>query len=332
MATVTLYVGLDYHQHSVQVCIVDALGTPLINRSVSNDTQAITALVAAFGPDRVEAALEACTGAAALADELVALGWCVSLAHPGYVSRMKTNPDKTDWHDARILADLLRVGYLPNVWLAPESIRELKRMVRYRQTRVEHRKTAKLRISALLREHRIRCPHRSGTKAWREFLEQVELPLESSFILGRYLKDVSRAQEDIQEVERMLKHWQDDPFVKQLLEQPGIGLVTALVMRAEIGRADRFRSGKQLARFCGLSPRNASSGQRQADAGLIPAGNTLLKTVLIEAAQRLVRFDEEYKKSHQALVKRGKPYNLAVAAVANRWVRRLYHEIKSLGV
>lgn len=69
----------------------------------------------------------------------------------------------------------------------------------------------------------------------------------------------------------------------------GVGLVTAATMRAEIGRFDRFDTGKQLARFCGVTPRNASSGARQADAGLIRAGNPQLRTLLIELAHRLIR-------------------------------------------
>ena len=73
-----------------------------------------------------------------------------------------------------------------------------------------------------------------------------------------------------------------------------MGLITAATIRAEVGRFDRFTTGKQLARFCGLSPRNASSGQRQADAGLIKAGNPQLRATLIEAAHRLIRFDPRW--------------------------------------
>ena len=74
----------------------------------------------------------------------------------------------------------------------------------------------------------------------------------------------------------------DDAVVRKLREQSGIGLITAATMRAEIAQFERFQTGKQLARFCGLSPRNASSGERQADAGLIKAGNQGLRAVLID--------------------------------------------------
>ena len=104
----------------------------------------------------MHAAVEACAGAAALADELAAHhGWSIHLAHPGYDARMKQTPDKTDWADARVIADLVRVGYLPKVWLAPEDVRQLRALVRYRQQLVDQRRTVKLRIAALLREARI---------------------------------------------------------------------------------------------------------------------------------------------------------------------------------
>ena len=83
-----------------------------------------------------------------------------------------------------------------------------------------------------------------------------------------------------------------------------------------------------MAWFCGLSPRNASSGQRQADAGLIQAGNRQLRTVLIEAAHRLMRYDERWLKLNHKLRLRGKPGSVVAAAVANRWVRGLFHHMQ----
>ena len=73
-------------------------------------------------------AIEACCGAADFGEELLSHvraaggvgGFRVELAHPGYVARLKQSPDKTDFSDARLLADLSRVGYLPRVWLAPQ--------------------------------------------------------------------------------------------------------------------------------------------------------------------------------------------------------------------
>ena len=119
----------------------------------------------------------------------------------------------------------------------------------------------------------------------------------------------------------------EDPVVSQLVLLAGVGLVTAWCLRAEIGRFDRFTTGKQLARYCGLSPRNASSGQRQADAGLIKAGNEHLRVTIIEAAHRLIRYDPRWKALATSMRKGGKPACVVAAAVGNRWVRWLFHQV-----
>jgi len=126
MNSVAVFVGLDYAQNPVRVCFMDGAGQALCNRNVANSAEAIIALAERFGPVR-SAAIEACCGAADLADELVERGgWTVHMAHPGFVARMKQNPDKTDYSDAQVVADLERVGYLPRVWIAPKALRELR--------------------------------------------------------------------------------------------------------------------------------------------------------------------------------------------------------------
>lgn len=328
MSDCNIFVGLDYHQDSVQVCVLAGGGRVLGNRRCSNDPQEVLACVAGHG--RVMgAAMESCEGAADFAEALIAAaGWSVHLAHPGYVSRMRQNPDKTDFSDARLLADLERVGYIPRVWLAPQAIRELRRLVRYRQQLVDERRSTKLRIGALLRQHRQRCGASRWSRAWYGWLLCVQLPEESRWILDRHLARLQQLNTEVREAEQRLKRvTQGDSLVERLREIPGVGEVTAWVLRAEVGRFDRFRSGKQLSRFCGLTPRNASSGSRQADAGLIHACNDALRAVLIEAAHRLKRYDPRYAALAKQLRARGKPGSVIAATVANRWVRWLYHEM-----
>lgn len=338
MSSVTsavVFVGLDYHAESVQVCGLSQEGQMLLNRSCKNNWRAVVAAVRkSCGPEvSVQAAIESCCGAANLADELIArAGWLVDLAHPGYVARMKQSPDKTDFTDARMLADLKRVRYLPRVWLAPEEVRELRRLVRYRQTLARERRNLKLRIGATLREARQKPPaqQRAWTKAWLDWLTNTAvLSPNAQLIIRCRLARLAALAQEIRAVERLLRQQtRNDPLVQNLLTRPGIGLVTAVTIRAEIGRFDRFRTGKQLARFCGLSPRNASSGQRQADAGLVKAGNRELRMVLVEAAHRLIRYDEKWMKLAVQLRRRGKAVSLTVAAVANRWVRWLFHQMQ----
>jgi transposase len=232
------------------------------------------------------------------------------------------------------LADLERVGYLPKVWLAPENIRELRRLVRYRGQLVQERRNVKLRIRALLRDHRVKPTEdaQPWTKAWMAWARSCEqVSQDTRWILRRHFDHLQRLQDDIREAEKHLKtRTADDPVVQKLLEQQGVGLITAVTLRAEIGRFDRFRTGKQLARFCGVTPRNASSGHRQADAGLIRAGNPELRRVLIETAHRLKWLSPSWSRFNERLKRRGKASCVITAAIANRWMRGLYYEMKDV--
>jgi transposase len=330
MSKVTVYVGLDYHKASIQVCIMDPDGKILANRSCSNQAEVLVALVARYGQD-VRAAVEACSGAANLADELATKhGWIINLAHPGYVARMKQTPDKTDWADARVIADLVRVGYLPKVWLAPEDVRQLRTLSRYRQQLVDRRRAAKLRITALLRDARVVEPNlRRWGRHWMIWLETAEgLGSEGRWVVERLIGELRELGRSLAEVEqRLAQVTAEDKVVSELLALSGVGQVTAWTLRAEIGRFDRFTTGKQMARYCGLSPRNASSGQRQADAGLIKAGNEQLRATIIEAAHRLIRYDPRWKELAENLKKAGKSACVIAAAIGNRWIRWLFYQV-----
>jgi transposase len=200
--------------------------------------------------------------------------------------------------------------------------------VRHRQGLVAERKNIKLRIRALLREERQTCDYaRSWRKAWVQWLATAPLGEHSRWVLDQLLESLEWINQKIAAAEERLKEaTASDETTQRLLAQPGIGLVTATTLRAEVGRFDRFRSGKQLARFCGLTPCNASSGRRQADAGLVSAGNSALRAVIIQAAQRLPKQEQRWRDLKDRL-RRTKPANVATAAVANRWLRWLYHQM-----
>lgn len=332
MSSLAVFVGLDYHQSFVQVCVMNSSGEILGNRRCENDTPSIVQYVQGHAAGPVQAAIESCCGAAAIADELIECGWRVSLAHAGYVNKVKQSPDKTDWSDARLLADLLRIGYLPNVWLPPQDLRQLRHVVRYRQQVAQAKRSAKLRVTALLRSHRVQFAVSRWTKAWIAAVRScTALGTQGNWVANRLLDEIDHLQKQLATIEERLTELSlRDALVQKLLEYRGVGLITAVTLRAELGEMSRFRSGKQLSRFCGLTPRNASSGQKQADAGLIKAANPQLRTVLIETSHRLQKFDLRWAELGRQLKARGKPGSVVAAAVANRWIRWLYHQVLSV--
>jgi transposase len=331
MSTLPEYVGLDYHAGSIQVCAVDPSGRQVCNRRCGNSVAEVLAALGGRVPAR--AAVESCCGAADLAERLRECGWPVMLAHPGYVARMRHNPDKSDFSDARMLAELCRAGMVPPVWLAPAEIRGLRMLVRLRADLVARVRSIKTRILGVLRAQRVVEPGDRGgrwTRRWHEWIA-AEAPLDQDgmFVVRTHLDEFADLKKRIAAVEARLElRTRDDDVVRRLLAIKGVGPVTAWTMRALVGRFDRFTSGKQLARFCAVTPRNASSGQRMGDAGLIRAGDPLLKSVLIEAAHRLRRYEPRWSSFSRTLEERGKPVSVIVAAIANRWMRSIYHQLK----
>lgn len=335
MDTVTRFAGVDYHQDSIRVCVLGGDRQVLLDRTCGNDAAALAGLLRAVGGVG-EVALEACCGSAAFGEALASAGgWRVSLAHAGYVSRLRGSPDKTDKSDARLLADLCRVGYLPRVWLAPAYVRDLRTLVGRRRDLVDARRAAKLRVRGLLRERRATTtPPPAGTggpwtQGWRAWARSAaELGEQGRWVIGELLDEVDHLDGRVAAVDRRLREaTASDPTVSRLRGIEGVGEVTAWELRASVGDFARFRDGKQLARFCGLSPRNASSGGRQADAGLVDACDRRLRATLIQAGQRLLRGKGRWGELGRRLTDAGKHRNVAVAAVANRWVRWMHHEM-----
>jgi transposase len=215
------------------------------------------------------------------------------------------------------------------VWLADAETRQLRHMVRYRQSLMADAKDIKLRIRSLLKEDGVAetCRERAWTKSWLEWLKHAALPEQSRWIIEQQLELLERLQEKIAQVNQRLEQiTKDDTTVQKLREEEGVGLVTAVLLRAVVGRFDRFRNGKQLSRYCGVSPCNASSGKRQSDSGLIQAGHADLRAALIQLAKRLPRHVPRWKEFKERLAKK-KQANVVSAAVANRWLRCLHHRL-----
>jgi transposase len=334
MSNLPLFVGLDYHQDSIQVCVLNQQGDVLLNRSVGNDCDQVARAIRPLGGRVQRVGIEACCGVADLGEELVErLGWNVSLGHPAYVARIKSSPDKSDYSDGRLLADLTRVGYLPRVWLAPAHVRELRQLVNHRQRLVDHARALKLQVGAVLREQRVTIDKARGSrwsKTWTASVrDNDELSEHARWIVNDLLDDLRYAKGKVAAAEARLREAaQGDRVVEQLMQQPGVGEVTAWVLRACVGDFDRFKTAKQLSRYCGLSPCNASSGNRVADAGLVDACNKLLRATIVQAAHRLIRTTDRWRGLADSLRRRGKPSCVIVGAVGNRWVRTLHHAMK----
>ena len=326
-----VFVGIDYHDRFSTVCVIDAKERMLCLENCGSTAQYIDEFVrwkVGNRPVRLHGAIEACGGASKLADDLRQLGWKINLAHALTVSRLSKNLDKTDKQDARLLADLVRAGYVPYVYLAPERQRQLRSLVRYREQLANNRRQIKQRIRGLMRESHLRIACTAWTGEWLQTLRKKigSLGEHRSWVCERQLEELEHVEKQIRAAEQRLKPAvAEAPGSERLLRQAGIGLVTAAMLLAEIGDFSRFRNGKQLSRYCGLAPVNCSSGQRDRQTGIGKACNGDMRRLLIEASHRLSRYSPRWKAMKAKLVDQGKKKSVATVAVANRWLRRLHY-------
>ncbi|HSV12692.1 MAG TPA: transposase [Tepidisphaeraceae bacterium] len=111
----------------------------------------------------------------------------------------------------------------------------------------------------------------------------MQLSEHAQWIVNQMLEQVLELDQRVAAAEQRLRQaTAADVTVDRLMDQEGVGEVTAWVLRAFVGRFDRFASGKQLSRYCGLSPKNLSSGAKQGDGGLIKASNKILRATAIQ--------------------------------------------------
>jgi transposase len=202
--------------------------------------------------------------------------------------------------------------------------------VNHRQRLVNQRRDLKLRVGACLREQRVKIEDAGRwSRRWVDRIKAHGSLSESvRWVIERMLEQIAVISGWVEQAEERLRQaTEGHAVIGRLRKIEGIGEVTAWWLLGQVGRFDRFRNGKQLARYCGLSPRNRSSGSRQADGGLIEGCCEGLRAVLIQAAQRLVRTHERWKALAAKLRAKGKAKCVVIAAVANRWVRSLHHRM-----
>jgi transposase len=236
-------------------------------------------------PAGTPVAMEAAFGWPWIADLLEEAGLDPHLAHPPAVKVLAQHEAKGDRCDADRLGKFQLRGILPESYLAPPEVRQRRERTRYRIALVRLQGGVKNRIQAIL--HRLGILHPFSDlfgKGGRAFLEQLDLPEASRAVLGGYLQLLDQLREEIQRVEKwMRQNVPEDEVVQWLKTLPGVGLILAHVIRAEIGQLERFPSHRHLASYAGLAPLSDDSADRHGRRHCSAACNHTLRWALIEA-------------------------------------------------
>ncbi len=197
-------VGIDLHRNRSHVAAVDEAGEHVLSRSVPNDPGALLEVLEGLGED-CRVALEAIYGWEWLAELLEAEGYELHLAHPLRTRAIAAARVKTDAVDARTLAHLLRADLLPEAYVAPQALRDLRSLLRHRVVLTQMRSALKNRIHAILATHGVRRGHADlfgrGGRQWlaeQPLREPVRRRLESLLsLVDDFSREIDQAKEEI---------------------------------------------------------------------------------------------------------------------------------------
>ncbi len=318
-------IGLDIHKRFAEVAVLRP-GRPGPQRlRFPAEAGAIRAFAARLGPqDRV--ALESCTNAFAFHRLLCQHAGEVVVSNPLKTRVIAEAKVKTDKVDAETLARLLAADFLPPVWVPDPQTDALRHLVFHRHALVQQRTQAKNRIHAVLHRNLI-APTVTDLfgRRGRRWLGAVALPAHERTLLDADLRVLDFLQLEIGHAERDLaRAAHDDPAVRRLMTLPGIALTSAVALRAAIGDIGRFRSPQRLVSYFGLNPSVHQSGEKAYGGHISRRGRAHARGLCVEAAHLLVRVPGPFRAFFERL-RRRKPHNVALTAVARKLVVLVWH-------
>jgi transposase len=281
-------VGMDLHRRRSVLVRMTETGERLETVRISNDPDCLRQVMARAGeaPDVV---LEATYGWYWAADTLAELGATVHLAHPLGVQMFSLRRVKNDERDAADLADLLRMGRLPEAWIAPPVTRELRGWVRHRAKLVGLRSNVKNQVHAVLAGAGVQVL-RSDLfgPGGRQLLAGTVLAVESRSRIDSLLRVITALDFEIDTFARLVTaRLRADPGYVAIQAIPGVGPLLGAVFVAEIGDIGRFTRAEQLASWAGLTPKHHESDTTVHRGRITKQGSTLVRWAAVEAVQRI---------------------------------------------
>ena len=316
------YVGLDIHKKTIAYCIKVEDGTIFRRGEIVSERNALRRWLMEL-PKPWKGAMEATLFTGWIYDFLKPHALELKVANPRMLKAITAAKKKNDRADAERIADLLRVNLLPECYMASQEIRNLRRILRYRNLVVRTAVKMKNKMSGLLMEvgatYNKKRLH--GKRYFNELLEKVEDVPPSVIDLLK----LSRTSLDMfQSVQKKLVNvLHENALIRERVERlmtvPGVGEVTALTWVVEIGDIERFEGVRKAISYCGLCSAQRQSGGKEQRGPISKKRNKHLQTALIEAAKLAPRWSPQLAALHEKELARGNR-NRATLAVARKLV------------
>ena len=254
----------------------------------------------------------------------------VVLSHPRRTRAIASAKVKTDAIDAKTLADLLRGGLLPQAYLAPLRIQELRRLVRTRASLVETRTRFKNQVHGVLTQAGYVSPVTDVFgRAGREWMAGLALSPGDRIIMDTLLGEVDHTSQTVGELGReLLRQLGSSQEYQALNTIPGFGPVTGATFLAEVGDVWRFKRARHLLSYLGIVPRVRSSGGKTRFGRLTKEGPPLARNVLVQAAYPAIRKSPELRELYDRTKERHGS-QVARITVARKLATQAFHILRA---
>jgi transposase len=316
------YIGLDIHKRIIFYCIKTNTGRLSSQGKIEASRSSLLEWVKGL-PGPWIGAMEATIFTGWVYDFLKPYAVDLKVAHPEMLKAITAAKKKNDRADAERIVDLLRVDLLPECYMLPEEIRELRRILRYRNHIVRTAVKMQNKMTGLLMEAGVTYSKKRihGKKYFREFLERVE---EIPPSVKELLK-LSRSNYEIfySCQKRLVDALRHNDLIRDRVEGlrgiRGVGELTALTWVLEVGEPGRFASIRQAVSYCGLCSAQRESAGKEQRGPISKKRNKHLQTILIEAAKLAPRWNRPLAVLHERELQKGNR-NRATLAVARKLV------------
>ena len=331
----SIVMGLDQHRGQITGELIDTeTGEVQRTRVAPADRAHVRKWLQRFRGKELEVALEATTGWRFLVEELRRVGAVVHLAEPAETAGLRGSKKraKGDRADARHLRELLMVKRLPESWIPPDHILDLRARVRLRHTLSEQRSEWQQRIQATLYHHG--CPQRRSLMVGdgREWLAAQPLAAAAREQVTVALAMIDGIEAQIAPLDKELRAYaRRQVGCKALMAHYGIGALTAVTILAELGDCTRFSSSRQAVRYAGLDITVYQSDRHRAPGHISRQGPPALRWALYEAAQVARAREASPDREYYVQARERIGGNRACLSVARKLLKRSYHTLRELG-
>ena len=319
------YIGIDVDKDKCNITTIDENGEEIEQYHIENNTKELNKFIKKT-PQDAEIAMESSTCSKPIYWMLKKKGLKVYMAAPGKIKLISQSKKKTDPHDSRLLADLLRLNYLPKSYVPTEDIEDLRKLLRHRKNLGEKRTMTKNQIHAILQRNGIKHGFtdlfgRDGI----QFLKQQNLPQLEEIILQGCIRELGFFSYEINITDmRLAAIAETDKQTRLLMSIPGVDYYSALVILSEIGDIYRFPNAKKLVGYAGLAPRVYQSGKTKHHGHISKDGPSILRWVLTLSSHGVIKKPGKLRRFYLRLSKRiGK--SKAIVATARKLLIIMYH-------